>query len=266
VHPHGLSRDEECQMATFKQRLAAGETLVGLFVILNSPDLVELIGHSGWDFVLLDCEHGPFGNETIGDLARACRASGLHTVVRVPTNEDYLINKALDVGAEAVLVPQIDSLEAARRAADAAKYAPKGHRGANPFTRATAFTAHGGPDYYGRANEDTMLILGVEGVGGAAAFEEMARLENVDGFFVGPVDLSHSLGVPGQPDHPKVIEKIREMVAMARECGKPVGVFSNDLQRAHSWMEAGVQFIPFSVDTGIIFKAFQGLATELKKR
>ncbi len=253
-------------MATFKERLAAGETLLGLFVILDSPDLMELIGHAGWDFALLDCEHGPFGNESIANLARGCRAGGLHVVVRVPANEPYLINKALDVGAEAVLVPQIDSLDAARQAADAAKYAPKGHRGANPFTRAAAFTARGGPDYYGRANDDTMLILGVEGVGGAAAFAEMAKIETVDGFFVGPVDLSHSLGVPGQPDHPRVIQKIKEMVAIAREYGKPVGVFSTDIGLAHAWMDAGAQFIPFGVDTGIIFKAFKGLGAELKKQ
>lgn len=252
-------------MAAYRERLAAGETLFGTFVTLNDPDLVELIGYAGLDFAVIDCEHGPYGNEAVGDLARACRAGGLHTVVRVPTNDDWLINKALDVGAEAVLVPQIDSLESARRAAAAAKYAPLGHRGASPFTRASAFSVRGGPDYYARANAETMLILGVEGVSGAAAFADMAKLENVDGFFIGPVDLSHSLGVPGQIDHPMVIGKIREMIALARAHGKPVGVFANDVQRARDWVDAGAQFVPYGVDVGIICGAFRGLVAELKR-
>lgn len=251
-------------MATFKQRLAGGEILVGPFISLDSPDLVELIGHTGWDFVVVDCEHAPFGNEAVGDLARACRASGLHTVVRVPANEEWLINKALDVGAEAVVVPQIDSLEAAHRAADAAKYAPRGHRGANPFTRAGDYHGRGGLDYYRRANEETMLILMVEGVGGAAAIDEIVKLENVDGVFFGPVDLSHSLGLPGQIDHPRVVDKIREMLALARDGGKIAGLFANDVERARFWMGEGAQFVAFGVDVNIIFHAFHDLASRLK--
>ncbi len=251
-------------MAGFKQRLAAGEALVGPFISLDSPDLVELIGHAGWDFALVDCEHAPFGNESVGNLARACKASGLHSVVRVPANEDWLINKALDVGAEAVVVPQIDSLESARRAADAAKYAPRGHRGANPFTRAGDYHGRGGLDYYARANEETMLILMIEGAGGAAAVDEIAKLENVDGLFFGPVDLSHSLGLPGQIDHPRVVGKIKEMLALARERGKVAGLFANDVDRARFWIREGAQFVAFGVDVNIIFHAFRDLAARLK--
>lgn len=250
--------------ATFRQRLASGDTLFGPFVILNSPDLVEIIGNAGWDFALLDCEHGPYGPESLADLARACRSAAIHPVVRVPSNDEWLINKALDVGAEAVLVPQIDGLESARRAVAAAKYAPEGHRGANPFTRAAEFGARGGPEYYGRANRETMLILGVEGVEGAAAFGEMAKLEGADGFFIGPVDLSHSLGLPGQPDHPQVQEKIREMISIARDHGKPVGVFATTPERAKSWVDAGAGFIPYQVDSAIVFRAFQSTMRELK--
>ncbi|MGE5619975.1 MAG: HpcH/HpaI aldolase family protein [Sphingomonadaceae bacterium] len=251
-------------MATFRQRLARGETLVGPFISIDSPDLVELIGHAGWDFALIDCEHAPFGNESVADLARACKASGLHTVVRVPANEDWLINKALDVGAEAVVVPQIDSLESARKAADAAKYAPRGHRGANPFTRAGDYHGRGGLDYYRRANEETMLILMVEGAGGAAAIDEIVGLENVDAVFFGPVDLSHSLGLPGQIDHPRVIAKIREMLALARGQGKVAGLFANDVERARFWMGEGAQFVAFGVDANIIFHAFSDLLARLK--
>ncbi len=252
-------------MATLKGRLAAGETLIGPFVILDSPDLIEILGRAGWDFVIIDCEHGPFGNETVGNLVRACQVVGLHSIVRVPANEEWLINKALDVGAQAVLVPQIDSIEAARKAASAAKYAPRGHRGANPFTRAADFGARPGREYYGAANDDTMMIVLIEGASGAAAFHEIAKLENVDAFFIGPIDLSHSLGVPGQPDHPRVIEKVREMVSLARESGKAVGVFANhDVERARAWAQAGVQLVTFGVDTTIVFRAFQGLAEDLK--
>ncbi len=251
-------------MATFKQRLASGETLVGPFVSLDSPDLVELIGHAGWDFALADCEHAPFGNEAVGNLLRACKASGLHSVVRVPANEEWLINKALDVGAEAVVVPQIDSLESARRAGDAAKYAPRGHRGANPFTRAGDYHGRGGLGYYDRANEETMLILMVEGAGGAAAVDEIVKLENVDGLFFGPVDLSHSLGFPGQIDHPQVVAKIEEMLGLARKHGKFAGLFANDVDRARFWMERGAQFVAFGVDVNIIFHAFHDLAARLK--
>lgn len=253
-------------MATFKERLAAGETLVGPFISLDCPDVVEAVGLAGWDFALVDCEHSPLGSDTVGNIGRACAATGMNLVVRVPGNEEWLINKALDAGAEAVVVPQIDGIESARRAATSAKYAPRGTRGANPFTRAGRFQGFGGLDFYANANRDTMLILMVEGVGGANDIHEIASLESVDALFFGPVDFSHSLGVPGQIDHPKVIETITRLMSVAREHGKAIGVFANDVQRARFWMDRGAQFIAFGVDINIIFKAFQGLATELKKR
>jgi 4-hydroxy-2-oxoheptanedioate aldolase len=251
---------------SLKQRLAAGDAVVGPFVILNSPDLVEIIGYAGCDFAVIDCEHGPFGNEATGDLVRACQVSGLHAIVRVPANEDWLINKALDVGAEAVIVPQVDSLEAARRAVAAAKYSPLGHRGANPFTRASQFTAHLAPDFYRRMNEETMLIALVEGLGGVQAFDDIAQLEGVDGLFVGPVDLSHALGVPGEMDSPLVIARIREMVKVARAHGKPIGVFTNQTARARQWLDEGFQVVSFGVDTEMIMRAFKAIMADLKGR
>jgi 4-hydroxy-2-oxoheptanedioate aldolase len=147
----------------------------------------------------------------------------------------------------------------------AARYAPLGHRGANPFTRAAGFSSRGGPDYYERANAETALMLLIEGVGGAAAIGEIAELDNVDVLYIGPVDLSHSLGVPGQPNHPKVVAKIEEMVELARRRGKAVGVFTNDLGMARHWIGAGVQFLTFGVDTGIIFNALRDLSATLKE-
>jgi len=251
---------------SLKQRLAGGDTVVGPFVILNSPDLVELFGYAGCDFAIIDCEHGPFGNEAVGDLIRACQVSGLHAIVRVPANEDWLINKALDVGAEAVIVPQIDSLEAARKAVAAAKYTPLGHRGANPFTRASQFTARLKPDFFQRMNDETMLIVLVEGLGGAQAFADIARLDGVDALFIGPVDLSHALGVPGEMDSPLVVAKIREMVKIARAQHKPIGIFTNQVPRARQWLDEGFQVVSFGVETEMIMRAFRAIVTDLKGR
>lgn len=249
--------------ASLRELLRTGRSLIGTFVHIASPELVEIIGHAGFDFVIIDTEHGPFGMETAVDLMRAADAVGIHPVIRVSDNTPSLICKALDIGAEGVLVPQVTSKEEAQAAVRAARYHPQGQRGVFPYMRASAYSAQGGAGFYERANRETALLLLVEGVAGVDNLADILTVPGVDLIFIGPMDLSQSVGMPGQVDHPMVQEKIRRIVQQAGDQGIVTGIYAFDLAKAKQWMAMGVRFVAFYVDSAIIYGAYRDIAEVL---
>ena len=177
----------------FRARLREPRPIIATFSILGSPVIVELIGRADFEAVVLDLEHGPLGPESMSAMIPAARSASLTPLVRVRTNEASLIGQALDAGAAGVLVPQIASAREAEAAVTAARFAPDGTRGANPFVRAAHYTA--GPEYYSAANRDAAVLVMVEGTAGLDALPEILEVPGLDGVFIGPFDLSQSLGV-----------------------------------------------------------------------
>ena len=188
---------------TFAERLRAGPPLVVTFSMIAAPQIPELLAAAGFDGVVLDCEHGPLGPESLNWLVPACRAAGLPPIVRVRAPEASLIGGALDVGAAGVLVPQVESAAVARAAVGAARFGAGGSRGTNPYVRAAAY--QGNADYFARANGAHAVLLMIEGAGGLAALPEILETPGFDAVFIGPFDLSQALGVPGQVEHPDVL-------------------------------------------------------------
>jgi 4-hydroxy-2-oxoheptanedioate aldolase len=175
-------------------------------VILPRIEVVELAALAGFDAVILDQEHGPIGVEALPELVAAAQGAGLACVVRVPECRAKAIEAALDVGADAVLVPHVASADAARDAVAAARFAPDGRRGANPWVRAARYGALA--DFASEANDRCACLALVEETDGVAAIEDILAVPGLDAVFVGPVDLSHSLGYAGQPEHPAVVETV----------------------------------------------------------
>ncbi len=250
-------------MGRLKEALRQGKTVIGPFMKLPEPALVEIFGRAGFDYVIIDTEHGPMSIESAEDLVRAAELVGASPVVRIRENDPSLVSRALDIGAEGVQVPRIGTAADAEAVVKAAKFAPEGERGVCRFVRAAQYTHVDRFDYFRQANENTTVIIHIEGREGVDNIDAILAVPGVDVAFVGPYDLSQSLGVPGQVDHPEVARAMTEVVAKARRRGVAVGTFVDNEAAAKKWMEAGVQYISYSVDVGIVYEATRDLMTRL---
>jgi 4-hydroxy-2-oxoheptanedioate aldolase len=247
-------------MQTLPERLSTPRALLGTFCITPDAGVVEILAIAGFEAVVIDLEHGPFGIESVPSMTLAAHTHDAYAIVRVRANEPSLIGAALDAGADGVLVPQVDSYAAAQTAVRSARFAPEGNRGANPYVRAAAYS--GGPDWFAEANRTTTVMVMIEGVAGFESLPEVLPIPHLGGVFVGPVDLSHALGLAGQPEHPGVIEKIQQIVAAASARNVATGVFAPSAAAARCARDLGVRFIAFGVDTTLALDGFRRAVEE----
>jgi 4-hydroxy-2-oxoheptanedioate aldolase len=234
-------------LPALRERLRSGPPLLATFSIIPAIEVVELVGLAGFDAIILDLEHGAHGSEALGPLILAAKARDIYALVRVRSSEPTEIAAALDAGAAGVIVPQIGSLAEAKRAVLAARFAPDGNRGANPFVRAAGYS--GRLEWFAEANRDTAILLMIEGQGGLAAAQDIAALPNLDGIFIGPMDLSHALGVPGEMANAKVVEAIRAVIAACKARSITAGIFAGTPEAAKRWIGEGVTLLGVSADT-----------------
>ena len=247
-----------------KQKLLAGETVIGPFMNCSYPAYVEIAGMAGFDFAILDMEHGPLSVQTVEDLCRSGQGAGLDPIVRVRKNDGPQIQRALDIGSAGVQVPQIEVGADAEAVVRAAKYAPLGMRGLSFYTRAGEYTVHGIEGVTDSLNAEQIIIVHVEGVRGLEHLEEIVAVPHIDVIFLGPYDLSQSYGIPGQVDDPRVIKGMEEAVGKIRASGKAVGTFAKDPPTAKRWIDVGIQYISLGVDVGIFGRACRDLVTAVK--
>jgi 4-hydroxy-2-oxoheptanedioate aldolase len=241
-------------LTSFKNKLLAGEAVFGPFMKTSDAAFVEIAGNAGFDFVILDMEHGPVSFENLQNLIRGALVSGAVPVVRTSDSSDTSIAKALDLGAFGVQIPQIQTAGEARACIKAAKFHPIGERGACRFVRAAGYSSVPGKDYFAIAN-NTMVIIQLEGKKALDNLDEILGTEGIDIIFIGPYDLSQSMGYPGQVSHPEVINKMRFIVEKAREKKVITGTFTDTPDSVKLWRDAGVQYISYSVDVGIFMDA-----------
>lgn len=248
----------ETLIQKFKERLQAGKAVFGPFMKTCDPGFVEAAGYAGMDFAILDMEHGPISIQSMQNNIRAAQVSGILPVVRVPAITEEAIGKALDIGAAAVEIPQITTAEQAKEAVKLAKFSPLGERGVCRFVRAAHYSALDKAKYFEGANQ-TIVIAQIEGQEAIDNLDDILAVEGVDIFFIGPYDLSQSLGVPGQVTHPLVVEAMNKIVKAAKERGAVVGTFTDSKETMEMWAKAGVQYISYSVDMGIFYEACRKL-------
>ena len=214
-----------------KAKLQAGEPIRGVFINLDSIQAVELCGLLGFDFCLIDAEHAPFGPQYVEQMIRAADVSGMTPLVRIAQNERQVILRYLDVGAQGVQIPMVNTAAQAQAVVEAVKYTPLGKRGLASVTRASRWgVGINVPDYVARANEETMVIVQVETQEALDNLDAILAVPHIDLVFVGPTDLSQSFGVPGQPTHPRVVAALEDVVARAGAVGLPVGTVAPDAQ------------------------------------
>ena len=238
---------------TFRQRLYDGEVTVGTFQVIDSPVVSEAIGLSGMDFTIIDQEHGPLTAESSLAMCAAAAQGGAAPIVRVRENTEGEIQRALDVGAAGVEIPQIETREDAEAAVEHARFSPLGSRGLSPYTRAAGYD--GGPDYTDRQNEEVTVIVHIEGERGVENLDEIMGVEGIDVLFLGPYDMSQSIGIPGQVRDERVEALMDEVCERAGEAGKIVGTFADDPEMAHRWIDVGAQYIAVLEDAPFLMRA-----------
>lgn len=237
--------------------------VIGPFAKVSDPALVEAAAYAGFDFIILDMEHGPNSVETLQNHVRAAEAKGIVPVIRVPENNANHISKALDIGARFVQVPQITTRQEAEMVVRAAKFFPNGERGVCRYVKAANYSSMPKADYFKNANAQTGIIIHLEGEEAINNFEEIALVDGIDVLFLGPYDLSQSLGVPGQTDHPRVEKLMRDIVMKTSEKNKIVGTFVESPASAKRWAALGVRYISYSVDVGIYYNACLSIIDEI---
>jgi 2-keto-3-deoxy-L-rhamnonate aldolase RhmA len=238
-----------------RERLACGDSLVGTFQISTSPMVAETLGETELDFVVLDQEHGPLTAETSASLTMGLDNTDTSAVVRVRSNDPPEIQRALDLGADGVQIPQIETPEDARAAVEAARFSPLGERGLSMYGRAGDYI--GSNSYTEEQNEQTTVIIHVEGKRGVENIDEILSVDGIDVIFLGPYDLSQSLDVPGQVEHERVVSTMTEVVEKANNAGRAVGTHADDPETARRWLDAGVQYVTLSVELPELHRAFE---------
>lgn len=243
----------------FREKMKRGAVL-GIFMKTCDPGFVETAGYGGMDFVILDMEHGPISVEHMQENIRAAQVAGVVPIVRVSSREE--ISKVLDIGAAGVQIPQVSTAEEARAAVREAKFFPNGERGVCRFVRAAHYSAMDRAEYFPEANK-ALVIVQLEGQEAIRNMDAIMEVEGIDILFIGPYDLSQSLGVPGETMHPSVISQMEEIVAKAKAKGILVGTFTDDRETLELWSKAGVQYLSYSVDMGIFCEACRKVREQL---
>lgn len=237
-----------------KRKLRAGQVALGVFIGIGAPRLVELCGLAGFDYVLIDAEHGPIDVSGCEDMIRAAEVVGVTPIVRVPENHDKTILRYLDIGAQGIMVPQVNSKVDAERAVKAIKYAPLGHRGLAAARSAAYGQATSLSEYVRRANNETMLFAQIEHVKALEHLDEILAVEEIDVIELGTADLSQSMGHPGETTHPEVQAVANEIIDRALRAGKIVGDTINDPSAAAAAVRRGIRKIDCSL-VGVLARA-----------
>jgi 4-hydroxy-2-oxoheptanedioate aldolase len=249
-------------MQTFKELLNEKETVFGIFAKTNDPFFIKVLGKSGFDFVILDNEHGPNSERETYPLIMAAQLAGMHPIVRVGKISDITIQKTLDLGVSGIQIPQIQSREDAENVRKFTKFHPKGKRGVCRFVPAADGGLMNGDDYAAAQNE-VAVVIHIEGVEGIEHFDAISEVEDIDVIFIGPYDMSQSLGIPGQVNNPILTREIEKLVKKCREKGKHVGIYADNVETAKRYKDLGVKYIGVSVDLNIFGRAVSELADEL---
>lgn len=248
-----------------KERLKNGELVFGTWNSIPSSSLVNAICSSGIDFIAIDAEHGPANMETAEDLVRAAQVSSVSAIIRVPANDSHLILRALDIGSDGIQVPHISTKEETQQVVKYSKYYPEGERGFSPFTRAGHYGMKA-KNHAKRANKNTLVVINVEGLTGIKNLNDIVSVRGVDVIFIGPYDLSQSLGKPGEVKDPEVIKAIRESVKIVKNKGLACGSFANDLEYLDILIDCGIQYVTYTVDCVLISQRYKDLCLIFNKK
>ena len=248
-------------MNRIKEKIASGKKIIGTFHELGSTTAANLIGYTGLDYAIIDCEHGPFEPETVQELAHAMEMNNVVPFARVKEISRPAILKNLDAGAQGLIIPNVKTIEEAKDIVRYGKFRPVGERGV-AATVSSGFwfsdiLSDGIDGYFKKANEITMLIPQCETVECLENIEEIAALDGIDGIFVGPYDLSTAMGKPAQFEDPEIKAAIARILAACKAAGKLSFIYTGDIAKAREYLEMGFDSVTYALDAIMLVEAYR---------
>ncbi len=246
----------------FKAALRDGRQQIGLWCSLASPISTEIVAGSGFDWLLIDMEHSANDLRDVYAQLQSVGESGVHAMVRVPSDDPVTIKRILDTGGQSLMIPNIDDADQARRAVAATRYAPRGVRGFSQAPRAARFGRV--PDYHARCEAEIFVAVQVESRRALDNLEAIAAVAGVDGVFIGPGDLSTSLGYLGQQNHPEIVRTIEDAIGRIRASGKHAGVLTANEPLAQRYIAAGTRFTAVGSDMGLLARGSEALVARFR--
>jgi 4-hydroxy-2-oxoheptanedioate aldolase len=252
----------EFQKNAFKAALAQGKLQIGIWSSLCSNIAADVLSDCGFDWILLDTEHSPNEIPDLVGQLQAVRGGTATPIIRPAWNDAVLAKRALDIGAQTLLFPYVPNPKEARRAVASTRYPPHGIRGVSVAARASRYGRT--PGYLGKANTEICVLVQVETREAMNELEAIARVDGVDGVFIGPSDLAASLGHLGNPAHADVQAAIKEAVTRLKAFGKPAGILTGNEDEARRYIEWGYLFVAVGADVGLLAKNADALAKKFK--
>ena len=249
-------------MRFIQDRVVGGEVLTGCFCTMGSTVSVEIAGHAGFDWLVLDLEHGAGDLETLYRQLQAAAGTPAAALVRIAWNEPPRFKRALDAGADGIMVPYVRSAEEAAAAVASMRYPPAGIRGVASSVRATRFGA-GFAEYRAGSDDGLLTVLQIETADGVDAASDIAAVDGVDVLFVGPNDLSFSMGLPQQFDHPDFVDALIRVADGAKAAGKAAGILLQTADQVPAAIERGYTFVALGSDGGYVAAGARAAAAAL---
>jgi 4-hydroxy-2-oxoheptanedioate aldolase len=250
------------QSNVFKHAIAAGKLQIGLWSSLCSNVAAEIISDSGFDWILLDTEHSPNEIPDLVGQLQAIQGSDATPIIRPAWNDAVLAKRALDIGAQSLLFPYVQNAEEAKRAVASTRYPPQGIRGVSVASRASRYGRT--PEYLTKANAEICVLVQVETRPALKEIEAIAKVEGIDGVFIGPSDLAASLGHLGNPQHPEVQKAIEDAGKRLKALGKPAGILTSNEDEARRYIGWGYLFVAVGADVGLLARNADALAKKFK--
>lgn len=248
----------------FKAALRDNRVQIGLWLAMANGYAAEIAGHAGFDWLVVDGEHGPNDLRSILEQLQALATSPAEVVVRAPVGEKWMIKQLLDIGARTLLIPMVDSAEQAAELVQAVRYPPHGVRGMGAsIARASRFNTI--TDYAARASDEICLLVQAESRAAMADLERIAAVDGVDGIFIGPSDLAADMGFPGNLEAPEVQSAIEKGIAAIRSAGKPAGILTFNEALNRHYMALGATFVAVGADVTEFSSALARLSRRYKE-
>lgn len=252
--------------AGLRKRVLAGECVYGMMMRqARDPGAPVIFASAGYDFILIDMEHGNYSMETVADLIRGAKSAGIAPVIRIPHLETHFISRILDAGAEGIMVPMTSTKEQAEAIVGCSKYPPLGHRGFGTQTGQTDYKPLKAVEFMKEANEQALIIAQIETREAIENIEAILSTEGIDVGLIGPNDLSISLGVPDQMSSEILTRAIDMVVETARKKGKASGIHIGNAELVRKWRQKGMTVLACSTDIGFMFNASKSTLEEMKK-
>lgn len=251
-------------MNAFRQLLkaAGGHPPIGTWIVSASPIVAEAVGCAGFDWGVVDMEHSPLDLGGVVQMLQALGNTRMVPIVRVPWNDSVIVKRVLDTGAATLLFPLVQTADDAALAVAATRYPPEGHRGVAGMGRASRYGTT--PNYVTTANKQIGVVLQLETAAALNRLEEVAAVDGVDALFIGPADLSASMGHVGQLTHPAVVDRMVQAVRRAKEVGKPIGTIGNTPEQVAQYRAIGFDYVAIASDLGLLMRSAQAALAALR--